>query len=473
MAEHSLSHGSLGKARGHQARIGEVAAPRAPRDRAGRAVPAVDERPAIGRRRALDDAEVLARVGERRLRALALVLAAQPPEPTPAAGGVRDLVGRAPAGPAQLAAQLGRDAVGELGPRDPQRVDGLPRRPARHRPVLAVDVDALVDAPAGEALVEQLLEGRDVAPAHERRLAGGRSAACRPGAGAGARVVVVVGRGARRARAAQTRVPAPRRGQHVVAVALGGRARAVVGHHPGAQPQAADVAGEELEADADVGARLPAAAELVGAVLQGRARQLHRADALVAEAPAAVGQVLAIVVLGDRQQAAGRALDRVAHRVVAEDVAKAGLLLEHRAGQRDRKAGAPGLAHDDGLEAPAAGADRAREGVARRQARRRRLRHHRRCRCRRARGRSDGAAAGRRRRRRPGRARAPRPCAAAWPRRRAGRCARCARARGRAPGTRARRRARCARPTRRRPRGGSCDPRPARCAFRLDCRSAT
>src|SRR6185437_5168062 len=141
------------------------AAPRAPRDRAGRAVPAVDERPAVARRRALDDAEVLARVGERRLRAAALVLAAQPAEPPPAPRGVRDLVGRAPAGAAQLDAQLGRDAVGQLGPRDPERVDGLPRRAPRHRPVLAVDGDALVDAPPGEALVEQLLEGRDVAPA--------------------------------------------------------------------------------------------------------------------------------------------------------------------------------------------------------------------------------------------------------------------------------------------------------------------
>ena len=64
-------------------------------------------------------------------------------------------------------------------------------------------------------------------------------------------------------------------------------------------------------------------------------------------------QVLAVVLLGDREQAAGRALHRVAHRVVAEDVAKAGLLLEDRAGQRDGQARAPGLAHDDGLEAPA------------------------------------------------------------------------------------------------------------------------
>ena len=44
-------------------------------------------------------------------------------------------------------------------------------------------------------------------------------------------------------------------------------------------------------------------AELVGAVLQERAGQLHRPDALVAEPLAAVLQVLAVVLLGDRQQA--------------------------------------------------------------------------------------------------------------------------------------------------------------------------
>ena len=110
--------------------------------------------------------------------------------------------------------------------------------------------------------------------------------------------------------------------------------------------------------------RLPAAAELVCMVLQERARQLHRADALVAEAPAAMGQVLAVVLLGDREQAPGRALDRVANGVVAEDVAKAGLLLEHRAGQRDGDARAPRLAHDHAFEAPAVGVDRAREGPA-------------------------------------------------------------------------------------------------------------
>ena len=154
-----------------------------------------------------------------------------------------------------------------------------------------------------------------------------------------------------------------------------------------------------------------------------RARQLHRADALVAEPLAAVAQVLAVVVLGDRQQAAGRALDRVAHRVVAEDVAKAGLLLEHRAGQRDGEAA---RAWPRARRRPRSA--RRRRGSRARGRRRRRARHRRRhpSRCRRARGRSDGAGAGRRRRRRPGRARAPRACAAAWPRRRAGRCARCA-----------------------------------------------
>jgi hypothetical protein len=49
---------------------------------------------------------------------------------------------------------------------------------------------------------------------------------------------------------------------------------------------------------------------------------------------------------------------------VAEDVAKAGLLLEHRAGQRDGEARAPCLAYDHDLEAPAVGADRAREDIA-------------------------------------------------------------------------------------------------------------
>jgi hypothetical protein len=77
-----------------------------------------------------------------------------------------------------------------------------------------------------------------------------------------------------------------------------------------------------------------------------------------------VVQVLRVVLPGDGEQAAGRALDRVAHGVVAEDVAKAGLLLDDRAGQRDGQAHAPGLAHDDGLEAPAVSADGARDGVA-------------------------------------------------------------------------------------------------------------
>ena len=112
------------------------------------------------------------------------------------------------------------------------------------------------------------------------------------------------------------------------------------------------------------GPRPPAAAELVGAVLQERAGELHRPDALVAEPLAAVLQVLAVVLLGDRQQPAGRALDRVAHRVVAEDVAKAGLLLDDRAGERDRQPHAPGLTDHDRLEAPAVGADGARDRVA-------------------------------------------------------------------------------------------------------------
>jgi hypothetical protein len=49
---------------------------------------------------------------------------------------------------------------------------------------------------------------------------------------------------------------------------------------------------------------------------------------------------------------------------VAEDVAKAGLLLDDRAGQRNGQADAPGLAHEDGLEAPAVRADGARDRIA-------------------------------------------------------------------------------------------------------------
>jgi hypothetical protein len=97
MAEHSLSHGSLGKPAAIRQALAKLPHHGLPVTVPVRAVPAVDERPAIGRRRALDDAEVLARVGERRLRAVALVLAAQPAEPPPAAARVRDLVGRAPA----------------------------------------------------------------------------------------------------------------------------------------------------------------------------------------------------------------------------------------------------------------------------------------------------------------------------------------------------------------------------------------
>ena len=130
--------------------------------------------------------------------------------------------------------------------------------------------------------------------------AGGRG---RPGSGSGIGLVAVVAAGARRPRGAQALVPDPRTGQHVVRVALRRGARAVVGDHAGAQPHPADVAREELEADADVGARLPAAAELVGAVLQAGARQLHRADALVAEPLAAVAQVPAVVVRGHGEQA--------------------------------------------------------------------------------------------------------------------------------------------------------------------------
>ncbi len=51
----------------------------------------------------------------------------------------------------------------------------------------------------------------------------------------------------------------------------------------------------------------------------------------------------------DREQAARRALDRVADVVVAEDVLEAALGLEHGAEQRDRQAGALGLEHDLGL----------------------------------------------------------------------------------------------------------------------------
>jgi hypothetical protein len=75
-------------------------------------------------------------------------------------------------------------------------------------------------------------------------------------------------------------------------------------------------------------------------------------------------QVLAVVLPGDREQPAGRALHRIAHRVMAEDVAKAGLLLEDRAGQRDRQAHAPGLAHHGRFEAPAVAPDGARDGIA-------------------------------------------------------------------------------------------------------------
>ena len=70
------------------------------------------------------------------------------------------------------------------------------------------------------------------------------------------------------------------------------------------------------------GPGLEAAAELVGAVLQDGARELHGPHALVALAVAAVVQVGGRA-LRSRQRAARRALDRVAHRVVAEDVAKA------------------------------------------------------------------------------------------------------------------------------------------------------
>jgi hypothetical protein len=208
-----------------------------------------------------------------------------------------------------------------------------------------------------------------------------------------------------------------------------------------------------LEPDADVGPGLPAAAELVGAVLQERAGELHRSHALVAESLAAMVQVLAVVLLGDREQAPGRALDRIAHRVVAEDVAEAGLLLEDRAGQGDG-AGARAWPR---APRPIRSARRGRGWRARRRRRptAARRRHWRR---RPARGRSDGAAAARRRRRRPVRARAPRACAAGGPPRPAGTCARCASARGRAPGTRAGRRARCARPTPRRSPGARATP---------------
>ena len=219
------------------------------------------------------------------------MLAAQPAQPAAAPGGVGQLVRRAPAGAAQLGAQLGRDAVGQLRSRDPQGVDGLARGSAGDRPVLAVDVDALVDVPGREALVEQPLEGRDVAAAHQRRLQaeGPRRAGRRRGTGDRDGVVVVVGPGSGRPGGAQSLLPDPRAGQDVVAVALRRGARAVVGDHAGTQAHAADIAGEELEPDADVGTRLPAAAELVGAILQAGARRAASARRPGCQAPGGGG----------------------------------------------------------------------------------------------------------------------------------------------------------------------------------------
>ena len=109
------------------------------------------------------------------------------------------------------------------------------------------------------------------------------------------------------------------------------------------------------------GSDLPAAAELVGAVLQAGARELHRADALVAEALVAELQVLPVARLGHEQQPARRALDRVADLVVAEHVLEAGLDLEHRAHERDGHAVAARLADDRVLVARARGAQRGLE----------------------------------------------------------------------------------------------------------------
>ena len=103
---------------------------------------------------------------------------------------------------------------------------------------------------------------------------------------------------------------------------------------------------EELDADPDVRAGPPAAAQLVGTVLQPGARELHRPDALVALAELAVLEVLPVPRLRDLEvgRRAGRALDRVVDRVVPEHVGEVRLLLDHGADQRHGHARPPGLA---------------------------------------------------------------------------------------------------------------------------------
>ena len=100
--------------------------------------------------------------------------------------------------------------------------------------------------------------------------------------------------------------------------------------------------GEDLEADAQLVAHAPAAAEPVCPILVGRPGQLGHADALRPQpgvAPGAVGQV------GVARDPAALD-DRVADAVVAVDVTEARFLLDERAGERQRQAGASGFGDD-------------------------------------------------------------------------------------------------------------------------------
>src|SRR5215207_4123747 len=232
-------------------------------------------------------------------------------------------------------------AAARPSPRD------LPGGAPRRGPELAVLGDRRRDLPQLEPLVEQPLERRDVGARHARPAQAERA---RRGVGD----------------AAGAGEPAP-----PLLLQLhhgpGVRGRAVVGDQAAADAAGAlDVAGEELDADADVRAGLPAAAELVGSILEEGARELHRADALVAVAgaPALVPPVERLRHV-DATLARGEDQTAVAVPVVPEDVGEPGLHLQYGADQRDGDARARGRRDDVVLVAAAVRADRRRDGARR------------------------------------------------------------------------------------------------------------